>query len=331
MCIRDRLSFHPRAEPAAELAREARAQKGDKGFWDAHDKIFDIQPKLEDADLEGVAKDLGLNVDKVKDAIKTKKYKKEIDADMELADDVQASGTPHFFVNGRRLVGAQPFEKFKKVIDEEITKAQGLLGKGVKPEALYDEMIKDGKGAPEPEKKALALPVSAPSKGPASAKVTIQVISDFQCPFCGRGEDTVAEVVKNYGDKVRVVWRDLPLDFHADAPLAAQAAREAFKQKGSDGFWKMHDLLFKNQKTEGGLKREALDKYAGEIGLDASKFKAALDSGTHKAVVEADKKAAQDAGIQGTPGFIINGYFINGAQPYPKFKKVIDRALAEAK
>src|SRR6185503_5980919 len=119
-----------------EVTREARAQKGDKGFWEAHDKLFEIQPKLEDADLEAAAKDLGLNVDKVKDAMKTHKYKKEIDADAELGDDVQASGTPHFFINGRRLVGAQPFEKFKKIIDEEITKAQGLLAKGTKPEAL---------------------------------------------------------------------------------------------------------------------------------------------------------------------------------------------------
>lgn len=325
------LGFHPRAKPAANMAREARAQKGEKGFWDAHDKLFEIQPKLEDADLEQAAKDLGLNVDKVKDAIKTEKYKKEIDADTELADDVQASGTPHFFVNGRRLVGAQPFEKFKKIIDEEIVKAQGLLAKGVKQDALYDELIKDGKGSPEPEKKVLAVPTNAPSRGPASAKVTLQIISDFQCPFCKRGEDTVNEVVKNYGDKVRVVWRDLPLDFHADAPLAAQAAREAFKQKGSDGFWKMHDLLFKNQGVEGSLKRDSLDKYAQELSLDMTKFKAALDNQTHKAVVEADKKLAQDAGIQGTPGFIINGYFINGAQPYPKFKKLVDRALAEAK
>ena len=325
------LGFHPRAEPAAELTREARAQKGDKGFWEAHDKLFDIQPKLEDADLEQAAKDLGLNVDKVKDAIKTKKYKKDIDADSEMADDVQASGTPHFFVNGRRLVGAQPFDKFKKIIDEEITKAQGLLAKGVKPEALYDELIKDGKGAPEPEKKTLALPVNAPTKGATNAKVTMQIVSDFQCPFCKRAEDTVGEVMKNYGDKIKVVWRDLPLDFHADAPLAAQAAREAFKQKGSDGFWKMHDLLFQNQGTEGGIKRDALEKYAGQIGLDMTKFKAALDNQTHKASVDADKKLCQDAGIQGTPGFIVNGYFINGVQPYTKFKKVIDRALAEAK
>lgn len=325
------LPMHPRAEPAAELALEARAQKGDKGFWDAHDKLFESAPKLEDADLEAVAKDLGINVEKAKAAIKEHKYKKEIDADQDQADDFQASGTPHFFINGRRLVGAQPYEKFKGMIDEEITKANALLAKGTKPNEVYDALVKDGKGTPEPEKKNVALPTNAPVKGAPGAKVTILEISDFQCPFCKRVNESMKEVMKNYGDKVKVTWRNLPLPMHPDAPLAAQAAQEAFKQKGSDAFWKMHDLMFENQGTEGGLKREALDKYAQQVGLDMAKFKLALDNQVHKAEVDADAKVANDAGINGTPAFIINGYYINGAQPYAKFRKVIDRALAEAK
>jgi protein-disulfide isomerase len=325
------LPFHPRAEPAAELALEARAQKGDKGFWEAHDKLFDVQPKLDDADLEKVATEMGLNLDKVKSAIKDHKYKKEIDGDQDVADDYQASGTPHFFVNGRRLVGAQPFDKFQKIIDEEIKESQDLLAKGVKPDEIYEAQIKDGKGTPEPEKKTIPTPANLPTKGNATAKVTIVEISDFQCPYCKKVEDSMAEVMKNYGDKVKVQWMNLPLPMHADAPLAAQATREAFKQKGSDGFWKFHDLLFANQATEGGLKRESLEKYAKQLGLDDAKFKAALDSQSHKAEVEADAKIANDAGISGTPAFLINGYYINGAQPYPKFRKLIERALSEAK
>jgi protein-disulfide isomerase len=322
------LPFHPRAEPASELSLEARAQKGEKGFWDAHDKLFEIQPKLEDADLEKAAADLGLNVDKVKAAIKDKKYKKEIDADMELGEDVQASGTPHFFINGRRLVGAQPFDKFQKVIDEEIKKFEDLKGK-VAAKDYYEHLMKDAKGAPEPEKKqAPAVPAGAPYKGNANAKVVIQEWSDFQCPFCSRVEGTIAEIMKNYGDKVKFVWRDKPLPMHPDAPLASEAAREALKQKGPDGFWKMHDKMFQNQQK---LKREDLEGYAKEIGLDMDKFKAALDSHVHKAAVDADDKAGTDIGISGTPAFLINGYYVSGAQPYAKFKKLIDRAIAEAK
>src|SRR5262249_3619932 len=222
--------------------------------------------------------------------------------------DLQASGTPHFFINGRRLVGAQPFEKFQKIIDEEITKANGLLGKGTAAKDLYETMIKDGKGAPEPEKKQMPSVAGAPQRGPKNAKVTIVDFSDFQCPFCKRVEDTVNEVEKNYGDKINFVWRSLPLPMHPDAPLASQAAMEAYKQKGSDGFWKMHDLLYANQQTPEGLKREALEKYAQQMNLDMTKFKAALDNQTHKAEVDADAKMGADIGISGTPAFLINGY-----------------------
>ena len=171
---------------------------------------------------------------------------------------------------------------------------------------------------------------NAPQRGPKNAKVTIVEFSDFQCPFCKRVEDSVNQVMKDYGDKVHFVWRNKPLPMHPDAPLAAQAAMEAYKQKGSDGFWKMHDLLYGGQGGDG-LKREALEKYAGQIGLDMTKWAAALDAGTHKPEVDADQKMGNDEGINGTPAFVINGYFINGAQPYAKFRKVIERAIAEAK
>jgi protein-disulfide isomerase len=322
------LPFHPRAIPASALTLEARAQKGDKGFWDAHDKLFEIQPKLDDADLEKAAEDLKLDTKKVMAAIKDGKYKKDIDADMELGDDVQASGTPHFFVNGRRLVGAQPADKFKKIIDEEIKKFEDQKGK-VAASAWYDHLMKDAKGAPEPEKKqAPPVPAGNAFKGGANAKVVIQQWSDFQCPFCSRVEPTVNEITKNYGDKVKVVWRDKPLPMHPNAPLAAEAGREALKQKGPDGFWKMHEKMFANQQK---LAREDLDGYAKEIGLDMTKFKAALDNRVHKAAVDADDKAGTDLGISGTPAFLINGYYVSGAQPYQKFKKLIDRAMAEAK
>jgi predicted DsbA family dithiol-disulfide isomerase len=96
----------------------------------------------------------------------------------------------------------------------------------------------------------------------------------------------------------------------------------------------MHDKMFNNQQK---LKREDLDGYAKELNLNMDKWKAALDGSSHAGEIEADKKAGNDDGIGGTPAFIIapsnasNGYFINGAQPYTKFRKLIERALSEAK
>ncbi len=334
------LPFHPRAEPAAALAREARAQKGDKGFWAAHSLLFKNQQKLADEDLLGYAKELGLDVDKVKAAMADKKYKAIFAADQDQADDLQAQGTPHMFVNGRRLVGAQPVEKFKEIIDEELKKAQALLDKGVKPADLYNEIIKDGKEPPPPERKTVEVaPADAPFKGAKDAKVALYVYSDFQCPFCSRVEPTIEEVMKNYGDKVKVVWRHRPLPMHKDAPLASEASQEIYKQKGSEAFWKYHDTLFKNQKTPEGMQRAALEKYAEEQGgIDLVKFKAALDKNVHKAFVDAENASAEKAGISGTPAAVIgvvkdkelSGYFISGAQPFGKFKKAIERALKEA-
>ncbi|HEY8040130.1 MAG TPA: thioredoxin domain-containing protein [Polyangiaceae bacterium] len=330
------LPFHPRAEPAAEVAMEARAEKGDKGFWDAHDKLFEQQKDLNDDVLAKVAADVGLSADKVKNAMTNHTHKKEIDADSDLSEDFQASGTPHFFVNGRRLVGAQPQEKFEKIIDEEIKKAQDLISKGTKPSDVYDALTKDGKGPPPPETKDVpaALPTNDPARGNMSARVTIHEWSDFQCPFCGRVEPTLAQVMKDYGDKIKFVWHDLPLPMHPDAPLASQAAREAFKQKGPSAFWAMHDKMFADQSK---IKRDDLDGYAKSLNLDMDKWKAALDGSTHTSEIEADKTAASSDQISGTPAFLIapngakSGYYISGAQSYGKFRKLIERALAEAK
>jgi protein-disulfide isomerase len=326
------LPFHPRAEPAAELAMEARAEKGDAGFWAAHDAIFASQTKLADEDLEAIAKDLKLDVAKVKTAIAKHKYEDAIDDDSEVGDDFRAEGTPHFFIDGRRLAGAQPLEAFTAIVDDELAKAHALAAKGVARSAMYDALTKDGLVPAAPEKKAIAAPPEgAPARGPATAKVVVQEFADFQCPYCEKVEPVLAKLAKEYGTKVKLVWRNMPLpaSMHPDAELAAEAALEAQAQKGQEGFWKMHDLLFENQRVDGGLQRPALDGYAASMKLDMAKWAAALDGHTHKAAIEADQKAAEAADISGTPSFVINGYAISGAQPYTKFRQLVERALGE--
>jgi protein-disulfide isomerase len=326
------LPFHNRAKPAATLAHVAYKSKGDKGFWDAHDALFESHPQLEDDNLKAVAEKLGLPWDQVKTAIDQDKFGAKIDQSMDLANDLEARGTPAFFINGRKLSGAQPFDGFKRIIDAELEKARGLVARGVPKAKVYEEIMKEGKEPPPPEKKDVPPPpATSPSKGPATAKVTLQVFSEYQCPFCKRVEPTFAELEKEYGSRIRIVWRDLPLPFHAEAPLAAEAAREAFAQKGNAGFWKFHHALFEAQGTPDGLKREGLEKIAQDQGLDMAKFKAALDNRTHKPLVDKDAEIAGKAGIQGTPGTVVNGYFVSGAQPPGAFKKVINRAMKEAK
>jgi protein-disulfide isomerase len=350
------LPFHPRAEPASELALEARAQQGDKAFWTVHDLLYhkecagspaaldkpsceanggtwvDNQIHLDDSDLLGYARSAGLDVDRVRAAIASKKHKAEIDADQDLADDLQASGTPHFFINGRRLVGAQPLDKFKAVVDEELAKAEALIKGGIRAAKVYEAIQAAGKVAPPPEKKTVPAPTrDNPSRGPAGAKVVVQFFSDFQCPFCKRVVPTVEELEKAFPGKIRLVWRNLPLPMHPDAEPAAEAAMEAFAQKGSAGFFAMYELLYAAQGQPGALERPALERYAAQLGLDPARFSRALDTQAHKALIDADHRVADDAGITGTPAFVINGYYLSGAQPFSKFKNRIQRALAEAR
>ena len=328
------LPFHPNAEPAAQAALEVRAERGDAAFWAMHDKLFAAQHDLSPAVLAKLAAEVGASPDRVRLAVTTHKRAKEIVADQDLSEDFQATGTPHFFINGRRLVGAQPEEKFDAIIEQELARAQVLLTKGTPPAGLYDALVKDGQGPPEPEKKPLAsLPAGSPARGNLTAKVTLHEWSDFQCPFCGRVEPTVAQVMKDYGTRIKLVWHDLPLSMHPDAPLAAQAGREAFQQKGSAAFWAIHDMMFTDQQR---LKRDDLDLYARALRLDMRRWGVSLDNAQHQLEIDAEKKAADDMGISGTPAFVIvpgssqTGYFISGAQPYAKFRKIIERALAEA-
>jgi protein-disulfide isomerase len=330
------LPFHKNAKPAANAALEAHAQKGDKGFWEMHEKMFANQKALTSDNLEKWAKELGLNMAKFKKALADDKYGKTIQQQQALASSLGARGTPAFFINGRNLRGAQPLPAFTALVDEELAKAKALVAKGTPRAEVYAKTIANGATGPKTAPAAAApaadkvydipLSKSAPSKGAKNAKVVIQEFSDFQCPFCGRVNPTIAQVMKEYGSKVKIVWRDYPLPFHKDAQPAAQAAREVFVQKGDKAFWAYHDLLFQNQKA---LTRPNLEKFAEQVGgVDMKAFKAALDSGKHKAAVDADIAAIAKAGARiGTPSFFINGKLLQGAQPYPAFKAAIDAAL----
>src|SRR5262249_30331545 len=180
------LPFHNRAKPAATLGRMAYDKSGDKGFWAAHDAMYDANTAdLEDATLEKIAGQVGLSWPAVKTAVDQDKYKEQLAASVDLANDLNARGTPHFFINGRRLSGAQPFDAFKKIVDEEVAKGKALVAKGVPRAKVYDEIMKDAKGPPPPEKKEVpAAGKENPVKGAPGAKVVIQQFSDFQCPFC---------------------------------------------------------------------------------------------------------------------------------------------------
>jgi protein-disulfide isomerase len=243
---------------------------------------------------------------------------------------VEARGTPHFFLNGVRLSGAQPFAAFEELFQRRRAQALSLVSGGVPREKVYEATIEKGKKATEPQRADVPAPDKAtPVRGPVGARVTIQVWSDFQCPFCGRVLDTLRTLEKEFAGRVRVAWRHHPLPFHKDAPLASEAAQEVFAQRGSAAFFRYHDALFAAQSVPDGLGRANLEALAQRQGVNLRRFRHALDAHTHQPKVEADLAAAKQAGITGTPTCVINGYVVSGAQPITAFRRVVMRALAE--
>jgi protein-disulfide isomerase len=335
------LPFHADAPLASEATLAAHEQGK---FFEMHDKLFANQQNLKREDLEKYAAELGLDMNRFKAALDGHKYQAQIDRDKAEAAALGARGTPSFFINGRKLRGAQPFDAFKNVIDEELKKADAALARGVKAENLYNELTKDGlteapppapqpnqpqkPAAPEPPAGSKVAKVTdlagSPSRGPANAKVTMVLWSDFQCPFCSRVEPTVTKILEAYPKDVRVIWKNQPLPFHNQAMPAAIAAMAAGEQ---GKFWEMHEKLFANQKE---LNEANYEKWAGEIGLNVSKWKAAVADPKIKAKVEADSKYGSQVGADGTPTFYINGREIAGAMPFEAFKAVIDDEIKKA-
>jgi len=162
-------------------------------------------------------------------------------------------------------------------------------------------------------------------RGAANAKVTIVEYSDFECPFCNRVTPTIKQILDEYGDDVRVVYRHFPLNsIHPYAQKSAEASECAADQ---GKFWEFHDLIFADQ---AGLKGgdDQLKAWAAELGLNAGDFASCLDSGEKKGRVDSDQAGGAALGVTGTPGFFINGVNLSGAQPFSAFKTLIDQELA---
>jgi protein-disulfide isomerase len=158
--------------------------------------------------------------------------------------------------------------------------------------------------------------------GDASAPILIIGFSDYECPFCKKGEEAIAQVMAAYGKKVRYVHRDYPLPFHKSARPAAEAARCAGEQ---GKFWEAHDALFKAT----GLTPDNVVEITVSAGADKTKLQACITEGKVKTMVDEDMTAGGDVGVSGTPAFFINGRMLSGAQPFERFKAIIDSELAK--
>lgn len=211
-------------------------------------------------------------------------------------------------------------KKFVEVVNEAVRTAQETARADEEKEeqARVEEEFKNPK-QPKIEEGRVIF-------GKKDAPITIVEYSDFQCPYCGRGYNTVKEVEKNYGDKVRIVFKHLPLDFH---PLAMPAAKyfEAIALQDHSKAEKFHDLIFTNQAKLNQDGEKFLKDSAKKVGANLAKLEKDLTSEAVSARIAADMEEAKKFEFSGTPGFLINGVSLKGAYPFPEFKKIIDRHL----
>lgn len=162
-----------------------------------------------------------------------------------------------------------------------------------------------------------------PVRGAVSAPVSVVVFTDVKCKFCGGALGVMDQLLDEYAGKIRLLVKQMPL-----SPRTAVLSQALYAAEAQGKFWELHDLMLAHQDD---LTLESMYELAPQIGLDVGKLRAALEKGTYKAKVDADRAAAAELDVRGTPTFFINGHLVNGLRTPADFRKVIDRALAATK
>jgi protein-disulfide isomerase len=299
------------AKRIEDVEERFRAAQNDHetGLYQA--RIGAIESIVNEKIFTEMGKEMGISAEQARE----KKYQEFVDKIPQPTEEEQRA----FYAQMQQQQNGQlePFEKIQDRVIQYVRQQKA----GPAAQAWYEDYKKQ-KGFKlliEPLRKDVEA--KGPSKGNPKAKVTIVEFSDFECPYCSRAEPTVAQVLSDYGDKVRLVYRDFPLEFHQHAQKASEAAHCADEQ---GKYWDMHGRLFEAQQQ---LDVESLKKHARELKLDGAKFDKCLDSGAMEGVVKANFKAGRQAGVNATPAFFINGRMLSGAVPVDEFKKIIDDEL----
>ncbi|MBK5254481.1 MAG: DsbA family protein [Vicinamibacteria bacterium] len=176
----------------------------------------------------------------------------------------------------------------------------------------------------QPARKTVAVPSDAPVLGPKDAPITIVEFTDYQCPYCQQAQQYVDRVMEVYKDKVRLVYQEFPLDFHAQAMPAGVAARCAGEQ---GKFWEMHTSMLS---APGAFDKTDLESRARNLGIDTTRFNTCVASGRFDPVIQKAIENGRSVGVSGTPTFFLNGRTFSGAQPFEVFERMIEEELAMA-
>jgi protein-disulfide isomerase len=321
------LPMHERAEATALAALAVDASGR---FESMHHALFESPERRTDEGLLELAVRSGVPRRAYESALASPAPRARLEEAKKLAKDLGVTGTPAFFVNGRKISGAQPLGTFDAMIREEIVHAKALVASGVPKASLYDAIVDEAHKFPAP-RESLDPDAEPPShvpaakgiggplvRGEASAKTTMVVFTDLECPYCRKLDARLDEIVARHAD-VKVVLRHAPLPMHEHAELAAKAAIAAEKQEKLAAFVK---LVFASQ---GPLERPTLDALARAAGLDMARFARDLDSPEVAARLEEDRALARKLDVRGTPTTFVESERVVGAQPLEAFEKALTK------
>lgn len=202
------------------------------------------------------------------------------------------------------------------LIQQKADKGRGQLLDEIKKRFPVQILIEEPKIVIETE--------GQPSRGPKNAKVTVVEFSEFQCPFCKKFKLTTDQIVKEYPNDVRHVFRHNPLPFHKNARISSKASVCADRQ---GKFWELRDVIFENQQA---IDEASLRKYAEQVGLAMDKYDACIKDPALDKYLDDEVAYAQKVGARGTPTSFVNGVLFSGAKPYEELKKVVDEKLGKS-
>jgi protein-disulfide isomerase len=268
--------------------------------------------------LENVVNQKLLEAEASKKGVPADKFlEQEVDAKLGELSEAELEA---FYLGQKERLGNRPLSELKDQLRQalkqsKIQQARQDYYKGLREKAQVSMLLQ----APKVEVKA----DSGRLRGDAKAAVTIIEFSDFQCPYCQGAQATLKEVLAKYEGKVKLGFRDFPLQqIHAQAQPAAEASRCAGEQ---GKFWEYHDLLFANPSM---LQQTGLIEQARKLQLDDKRFEACLTSGKFRSAVQSDQQDGMRAGVNGTPAFFVNGILLSGNQPASAFYKIIEEQLS---
>lgn len=208
-------------------------------------------------------------------------------------------------------------DKFIDALNNAVKKSQEVIAKRREEE--------ESKALEDSFNKPLTPNIRADEsfRGPKDAPITLVEYSDFECPFCSRGFNTVMELMQKYEGKIRFVYKHLPLSFHPQA-MPASAYYEAIRLQSAEKAFKFHDEIYKDQR---GLQsgEKFLQAKAKSVGADMNRLAKDVKSEAVQKRIQEDIEEAGKFGFQGTPGFLLNGVPVKGAYPTSHFVDLIEK------